>query len=291
MNFFLRVFLTFGLLCIFNPGYSSVSKKINPPGDSISPAEQKWIDSVFNSLTPDQRLGQLFMTAAWSNLGNKEKRRVSKLISQYQIGGLIFMQGSPVAQAGLTNYYQAISNTPLLISQDAEWGLGMRLDSAMTFPRQIALGAISDNELIYKMGFEIARQCKRIGVNIDFAPVVDVNTNPNNPAIGDRSFGDDKLNVSIKGMAYMDGLQSGGVMACAKHFPGHGNTSEDSHYTLPTVANRTATLDSVEFFPFKYLFHNGVQSAMVAHLFVSRSPTRRVTSFSTFYRNQLSPIC
>ena len=149
---------------------------------------------------------------------------------------VLFSQGGPVRQARLTNDYQKIAQIPLLIAMDAEWGIGMRLDSVMDFPRQLTLGAVRNNNLIYKMGEAIAEQCQRLGVHINFAPVVDVNSNPLNPVINDRSFGEDMYNVSNKGIAYMKGLQDNKVLACAKHFPGHGDTDKDSHKTLPSVA-------------------------------------------------------
>lgn len=234
-----------------------------------------WADSVFNVLTPDERLGQLFMMAAYSNKGPEEKQRITTLITKYKIGGLIFMQGGPGRQISLTNYYQGISKTPLLIAIDGEWGLSMRLDSTMNFPRQQMLGAIQNDSLIYLMGKEIAQQCSRIGVNINFAPDVDINNNAFNPVIGDRSFGDNKYNVAKKGIAYMKGLQDGGVIACAKHFPGHGDTDTDSHLALPVINASKQRLDTLELFPFKEMITEGVGSIMVAHLFVPALDTTK----------------
>ena len=151
-----------------------------------------WVDSVYNSLSDDERLGQLFMIAAYSNQGASHKKEIEEAINKYHIGGLIFMQGGPGRQAHLLNHYQAISKTPLLISMDAEWGLAMRLDSTVHFPKQMTLGAIQDDRYIYKMGEEIAKHCKRVGMQVNFAPVVDVNVNPNNPVICVRSFGENK---------------------------------------------------------------------------------------------------
>ncbi len=227
-----------------------------------------WADSIFNTLTPDERLGQLFMLAAYSNKGTEEKLNIAAMISKYKIGGLIFMQGGPGRQAALTNFYQNVSTVPLLIAIDGEWGLNMRLDSTMNFPKQQMLGAIQSDTLIYLMGKEIARQCKRIGVNVNFAPDVDINNNALNPVIGDRSFGENKYNVAAKGIAYMRGLQDGGVIACAKHFPGHGDTDADSHLTLPIIKASKERIDSLELFPFKEMINAGVGSMMVAHLFV-----------------------
>src|ERR1051325_3324203 len=184
----------------------------------------RWVDSVFNALTDEQRIAQLFMVAAYSNRDEKHQAQVDSLITNYGIGGLIFFQGSPLKQAQLTNHYQFLSKVPLFIAIDGEWGLAMRLDSTIAFPHQLTLGAHMDTKLIYQMGQDIARQCKRLGIQINFAPVADINSNPNNPIINDRSFGEDKLSVSLKALAYMEGLQNEGVMACAKHFPGHGDT-------------------------------------------------------------------
>ncbi len=235
----------------------------------------EWVDSVFNTLTSDERLGQLFMMAAYSNKGPEEKQQIASLINKYKIGGLIFMQGGPGRQISLTNYYQSISKVPLLIAIDGEWGLSMRLDSIMNFPRQQMLGAIQNDSLIYLMGKEIARQCRRIGVNVNFAPVVDINNNALNPVIGDRSFGDNKYNVAKKGIAYMKGMQDGGVIACAKHFPGHGDTDTDSHLALPVINTSKQKLDTLELFPFKEMINAGVGSMMVAHLFIPAMDTTK----------------
>lgn len=241
-------------------------EKKDPPFINDDKAAQRWVDSVFNKLTPDQRLGQLFMVAAYSNKGAEEKQRIAYLINTYNIGGLIFMQGGPLRQASLNNYYQNIAKVPLMIGMDAEWGLSMRLDSTPNFGRQLLWGAVSDDQLIYKTGLEIARECKRLGVHVSFSPVVDVNNNPRNPVIGDRSFGELKENVARKGIAYMQGLQDGGVLASAKHFPGHGDTDQDSHKTLPTITASRERLDSLELYPFRALINAGVGSVMVAHL-------------------------
>jgi beta-N-acetylhexosaminidase len=227
-----------------------------------------WADSVFNTLSPDERLGQLFMVAAWSNKGHEHTAELSALISKYGIGGLIFFQGGPIRQAHMTNTLQSVSKVPLLIAMDAEWGLGMRLDSTMSFPRQMMLGAIDNNQLIYRMGAEIARQMRRLGVQVNFAPVLDINNNPDNPVIGSRSFGEDRWNVSSKGLAYMLGMQDNKVLAVGKHFPGHGDTNVDSHYGLPVIPFSRERLDSLELFPFQHLINAGLGGIMSAHLHV-----------------------
>ncbi|WP_017731236.1 glycoside hydrolase family 3 N-terminal domain-containing protein [Nafulsella turpanensis] len=228
----------------------------------------RWVDSVMNSLDDEEKLGQLFMVAAYSNRDDDHFKELRKLVERQGIGGLIFFQGGPVRQALITNELQAEADVPLFIAMDAEWGLGMRLDSIPDFPRQMTLGAIQDNQLIYTMGAEIARQLKLLGVHINFAPVVDVNSNPENPVIGTRSFGEYKMNVARKGIAYMRGLQHNGVLASAKHFPGHGDTDTDSHLTLPVIRHNMERLKSVELYPFEQLIKDSLASIMVAHLHV-----------------------
>ncbi len=226
----------------------------------------KWADSVFNTMTPDERLGQLFMIAAYPEKGDADKQKVEKLIKRYKPGGLIFFQGTPEKQAKLTNYYQAISETPLMIAGDYEWGLHMRLRNTVNYPRQMMLGAIRNNMLINEFGQEIARQCKRIGININFAPVIDINNNSANPVINSRSFGEQKENVAEKGTAYMIGMQSNRILATGKHFPGHGDTNTDSHKDLPVIKHSQKRLDTLELYPFKQLIHNGLGAIMIAHL-------------------------
>lgn len=228
--------------------------------------DNRWADSVFKTLSPDERIAQLFMVAAYSNKDKAHVKEIKKLVDEYKIGGLIFFQGGPVRQAMLSNCYQSCSKVPLLISMDAEWGLAMRLDSTTKFPRQMTLGAIQNDSLIYQMGVEIARQTKRLGMQVNFAPDIDINNNPLNPVIGNRSFGENKLNVTKKALMYMKGMQDNHVLACGKHFPGHGDTDSDSHKTLPTIKSSRARLDTLELYPFKELIAQGLGSMMVAHL-------------------------
>lgn len=228
--------------------------------------QEKWVDSVFNDLTPEERLGQLFMVAAYSNRDEKHYKEIDKLISEYNIGGLIFFQGGAYRQARLNNRYQSKAKVPLAIAMDAEWGIGMRLDSILDFPKQMTLGAIQDNKWIYEMGKEVANQFKALNMHINFAPVVDVNVNPNNPVIGYRSFGEDKFSVSDKGIAYMKGMQDHGIMANAKHFPGHGDTDVDSHYDLPVINHSVERMSEIELYPFRELMKDSLMSVMVAHL-------------------------
>ncbi len=226
----------------------------------------EWTDSVFNSLDNDQKIAQLMVIRAHSNLGADHIAKVISEIKKYNVGSLCFFQGGPVRQANLTNYYQSIAKTPLLITIDGEWGLGMRLDSVTKFPYQLTLGAMNNEALVYEMGIAVGEQHKRMGVHVNFAPVVDINNNPNNPVIGYRSFGEDKYKVAKFGVAYMKGMQDAGIMACAKHFPGHGDVDVDSHLDLPVINKTREQLDSMELYPFRELFNAGVGSVMIAHL-------------------------
>lgn len=228
--------------------------------------KSKWVDSIYNSMTVQEKVGQLFMVAAYSNRDKNHVDSIQKLIKEYHIGGLIFFQGGPVRQAKLTNKYQSMAKVPLLIGIDAEWGLNMRLDSTVRFPYNMTLGAIKNEDVIKQIGSQIGKHCKQMGIHLNFAPVVDINTNSKNPIIGVRSFGEDKFNVTNKALAFTEGLQSEGVMACAKHFPGHGDTDKDSHKTLPTVSFSKERIDAVELYPYKELFKRGLAGVMVAHL-------------------------
>ena len=232
------------------------------------PTETEWVTAQLARLTPDQKLAQFFIVAAYSNKNESYYADLEKLISTYQPGGLLFFQGTPDRQAWLTNRYQAISPIPLFVTLDAESGLGMRLSGGMKFPAQMTLGAIRNNDLIRRMGAEIGRQCRRIGVHINFAPVIDVNSNPANPIIGSRSFGADPRNVAEKGMAYARGLRQAGVLASAKHFPGHGDTQADSHHTLPRVYGNATALNARELVPFRALVADSIGSVLVGHLHV-----------------------
>ncbi|MBW8686189.1 glycoside hydrolase family 3 N-terminal domain-containing protein [Chitinophaga rhizophila] len=227
-----------------------------------------WVDSVFESLDDNERIAQLIMIRAHSNLGADHIRKVVKDIRDNKVGGLIFFQGGPVRQANLTNYYQSISKTPLMIAIDGEWGLGMRLDSITSLPRNLMLGAVQDSSLAYEYGKHLAMQCRRLGIHVDYAPDMDVNNNPNNPVINDRSFGQDKYQVARLGVQVIKGMQDQNVMAVAKHFPGHGDTDVDSHYDMPVIRKTRAQLDSLELYPFRKAIEAGVQSIMMAHLYI-----------------------
>src|SRR5690606_15540530 len=228
--------------------------------------QSAWADSVFQTMSEEERIAQLIMIPVYSNKDRVHEDSISRLVREYKVGGLIYFQGGPVRQALMTNRFQKESKVPLMVSIDAEWGLGMRLDSTIRFPYQMALGGIEDESLIYEMGKEIARQSKRVGIQVNFAPVVDINNNPNNPVIGFRSFGEDKHNVSSKALAYMKGMQEQHVLASAKHFPGHGDTEVDSHYGLPVINFSRHRLDELELYPFEELMKEGLGSVMVAHM-------------------------
>lgn len=232
-------------------------------------ARQHWVDSVFSSLSEDQRIAQLMVVrvSARSDKGviwyDKE---VTENIKKYNIGALCLFQGNPVKQAEFINYFQSIAKTPLMVCVDGEWGLGMRFDSVANFPFQLTMGAMQDASLVYKVGTAIGEQCKRIGIHVNYAPVVDINNNPDNPVINFRSFGEDKYKVGLYGVQLMKGMQDVGVMACAKHFPGHGDVAVDSHLDLPVINKTRGSLDSLELYPFREMFKAGVGSVMIAHL-------------------------
>jgi len=237
--------------------------------------QKKWVDSIYNSMSIQEKVGQLFMVDVFSKDSKDKTDLINSLIKDYYIGGIIFSKGGPVRQAKLSNQYQKISKTPLLMAMDAEWGLAMRLDSTYAYPWNMTLGAIADNEIVYDIGKQIGAHVKRMGMHINFSPVVDINTNPDNPIIGNRSFGEDRDNVTNKALAYMRGMQSTGILANAKHFPGHGDTDLDSHKILPTISFTKKRLDSIELHPYKRLFQEGLSSVMVAHLNVPALEKRK----------------
>ena len=247
-----------------------------------------WADSVFKTLSPDEQIAQL-MVVRLSTFDPKTKAavffddKVDSLVKQYNIGGVCLFQGNPVKQASIINRLQADAKTPVLMSIDAEWGVGMRMtDSVLPLPHQMMMGAVSDAGIPYKYGQLVGQQCKRIGIQVNYAPVVDINNNPDNPVINDRSFGEDKYKVALFGTQYMKGMQDLGVMACAKHFPGHGDVSVDSHYDLPVINKTMAQLDSLELYPFREIFKAGIASVMIAHLYIPAidNTANRATSLS-----------
>ncbi len=247
-------------------------------------AQQKWVDTLINNMTIDDKIGQLFMVQAYSNKDSRHIDFIESLIDKYHIGGLIFMQGTPEKQAQLTNKYQSISKIPLLIGFDGEWGLDMRLKNTYRFPWNMTLGAIRDTNLIEDFGAQVGKHCKRLGIHINFAPVVDININPENPIIGNRSFGESRENVTEKALAFTRGMQRQHVLANAKHFPGHGDTASDSHHSLPVLEFSLERLDSIELYPYKQLFKNKLASVMVAHLSVKALESNAALPTSLSYK-------
>ncbi|MFM7016155.1 MAG: glycoside hydrolase family 3 N-terminal domain-containing protein [Bacteroidota bacterium] len=253
------------MLGISHLAYSQ-NVKYNPVFGSVESAQ--WADSIISTMTTEEKIGQLFMIDVFSNRDANYEASMVDLVSKYKLGGVIFFKGTPYRQALLTNNLQAQSRIPLLVGIDGEWGLNMRLDSTVRYPRQMTLAASSNPKLANVMGKSIAQNCKRLGIQINFAPAVDINTNPANPIICNRSFGERREEVTQFGLEYMNGMQAEHILACAKHFPGHGNTSADSHLELPVVTADSLQLDTVELFPFRQLIKAGVSSVMVAHLYV-----------------------
>jgi len=237
--------------------------------------QNHWVDSVYRKLSKKERIAQLFFVRAHTNRGQAYEDSVGYVIKNEQVGGLVFFQGGPVRQAELINRYQNLAKVPLLITQDGEWGLGMRLDSTISYPYQMTLGAIQDNTLIYKMGQFIAYDFKRMGMQMNLAPDMDVNNNPDNPVINFRSFGDNKYNVAAKGIAYMKGMQDGGILTTAKHFPGHGDTNVDSHLDLPLLPFDRKRLDTLEEYPFRQAIKAGISGVMIAHMDIPALDTTR----------------
>ncbi|WP_160067455.1 glycoside hydrolase family 3 protein [Sphingobacterium bovisgrunnientis] len=260
----LKPILAFSLALLTS--YGAMAQK-RPDFVKFINSDHKWVDSVFNSLTPKERIGQLFLVRAHTNLGQKFIDSVGTVVKNEQVGGLVVFQGGPVRHIDMINNYQKVSKVPLLVTIDGEWGLGMRLpDSTQSFPYQMTLGALQDNSLIYDMGRDAAKDFLRVGIHFNFAPTVDINNNPKNPVIGFRSFGDNKENVTVKSAAYMKGMIDGGVLASIKHFPGHGDTDVDSHYDLPKLGFTRQRLDELEIYPFKELIKQGASAVMVGHM-------------------------
>ena len=235
-------------------------------------AMSRWVDSVYVTLTQEQKVGQLFMPIAEPN--HSWKSKISGYIRNQHVGGLLFSKGTLAQQAQVTNYAQALSDVPLLIAVDGEWGLSMRLTDAPKFPQNIIIGAITDDSLLTLYGKEVAHQCRAMGIHVNFAPSIDVHTNPDNPVIGTRSYGENPVNVARQGIAYARGLEANGVMAVAKHFPGHGDTSDDSHKTLPTINHSRERLEEVELYPFREYVHAGLSGIMSGHLNVPQLKTK-----------------
>ena len=247
--------------------YSAQYQPKNISNSDIKKAND-WVDKTYNSLSQDEKLGQLFILALYTNKGEEFINQIRNIVKNDKIGGLILMQDDAAREINLVNEFQSQSKVPLMIGMDAEWGVFQRIAKAHKYPWAITLGAIQDKNLITEMSAKIAEDCKRMGVSWDFAPVVDVNTNPNNPIIGNRSFGSDVNNVVNSALAYSNGLQDNRILAAIKHFPGHGDTDKDSHLDLPVVSHNLERLEKIEIAPFKALMNKGIGGVMVAHLYV-----------------------
>jgi len=243
-------------------------------------AMNRWVDSIMATMSPSDRIAQLFVMAIDPRKVEDARVAVDRYVTRGRVGGLIFSEGTINNQATITNYAQQSSTIPLMISADAEWGLHMRLKDALTIPRNLYIGAIDDDRVFYQYGREVARQCKRIGIHVNFAPVLDVNDNPNNPVIGDRSFGEDPDLVARHAIAYARGLEDGGVIAVGKHFPGHGSASEDSHKTLPTIKKKMTEINTCELVPFRRFVDAGLSGILTAHLLVPAIDGKLPTSMS-----------
>ncbi|MCX7606714.1 MAG: serine hydrolase [Bacteroidia bacterium] len=269
-----RLFLAVGLLFAQYPAFPPSTEPKLPPFLRV---DEQWVQAQLGRMTLEEKIGQLLMVPAYSDPKKSNRKEIERWLIQYHIGGLIFMQGGPVAQVALTNTYQRISPFPLLIAMDAEWGPAMRLDSLPRFPNALTLGAVPEDSLIYKVARSIASQCRRLGVHINFAPVADINSNPENPVIGFRAFGADRHRVTQLSLLYMHGLQDEGVVAVAKHFPGHGDTYIDSHFDLPKILHDSLRLDSIELYPFRHLIREGLMGVMIGHLLVPTLDTFTAT--------------
>ena len=254
------------LLFLFFCGYTLFAQTPDPLLASNVKDQIKWVDSAYVSLSLEEKIGQLFMVMAFSEQGKEHFEKIANNIEEDKIGGVVFSLGGPLGQTNWLNQFQDKAKTPLLIGMDAEWGVAMRLDSVQAFPWNMTLGAIQENDIIEEIGFRIGEQAKRLGVHINFAPSVDINTNPSNPIIGNRSFGEDKNNVSEKGIVFIKGMHKAGVLSSAKHFPGHGDTETDSHLGLPSINFSKKRIHEIELYPFKKIIQEGVSSVMVAHL-------------------------
>ncbi len=255
------------IVALISPNVKAQYQPKNASKEDLKKAQQ-WVDTTYKNLSQDEKLGQLFIVALYTNRGEDYISQVRNIVTNDKIGGLILMQDDAAREINLVNEFQQKSKVPLMIGMDAEWGIYQRIATAHKFPWAMTLGAIQDKNLVYQMAAKIAEDCRRMGINWDFAPVVDVNTNPDNPIIGNRSFGSEVDNVITSALSYSNGLQDNNILAAIKHFPGHGDTSTDSHLDLPVVSHSTERLDAVELAPFKALMNKGIGGVMVAHLYV-----------------------
>ncbi|AZA92178.1 beta-hexosaminidase [Chryseobacterium nakagawai] len=255
------------IAALISPRINAQYQPKNTSKEDMKKAQQ-WVEKTYKNLSQDEKLGQLFIVALYTNKGEDYINQIRNIVANDKIGGLILMQDDAAREINLVNEFQQKSKIPLMIGMDAEWGLFQRIATAHKFPWAMTLGAIQDKNLVYQMSAKIAEDCHRMGINWDFAPVVDVNTNPNNPIIGNRSFGSEVDNVINSALSYSNGLQDNNILAAIKHFPGHGDTNTDSHLDLPVVSHNLDRLNSIELAPFKALMDKGIGGVMVAHLYV-----------------------
>lgn len=261
-----RIILFFSLTLISFIISTANGQQEDPP--FLKYLNHPWVDSVMNTLTLEEKTGQLIWIAAYSNRDISYDYELSNKVKELSIGGLVFFQGTARKQVEMINHLRNISRVPPIMALDGEWGAGMRLDGFLKFPYQMTLGAIRDDSLIYYMGRKIGSQFRKTGLNINLAPVADVNINPLNPVINYRSFGEEPENVKRKSLYFMRGMQDEGIIAVAKHFPGHGDTETDSHYDIPVVRHSRELLDSDDLFPFRALINNGVSGIMPGHIWI-----------------------
>jgi beta-glucosidase-like glycosyl hydrolase len=242
--------------------------------------KKQWVKSTMKTMTLREQIAQLFVVVCHPRQGEAHINSVMETIRNEQVGSIIWGQYTPTPYIHLLNTFQAQAKVPLLVTIDAEWGVAMRLDSVVRFPQQLTLGAIQDNQLIYEVGVEVAKQCNLTGIHVNYAPVVDVNNNPNNPVISMRSFGENKYKVTEKAFAYMKGMQDGGILTTLKHFPGHGDTDKDSHVEVPTILHDRNRLNDIELYPFRELIKRGATGVMTAHLLIPAIDQENIASQS-----------
>ena len=260
-SFFTLAFVSLMVTLPFNPIFSQT---VQVPW--LKYLRDPAVDSLLNSLSVSEMIAQSIWVEAWAGDDRNNFEAISDLVTNHGIGGVIFFEGSQDKQIEYTHRIDSLSKIPLIFAQDAEWGIGMRLKGIEDFPYQMTLGAVQDDSLLYRMGVAVAAQCRETGIDLNLAPVADVNNNPRNPVINYRSFGEDPQKVARKAAMYMKGMQDNGVMACAKHFPGHGDTETDSHFGLPVIKNGRERFNQVELVPFRYLIDQGVGAVMTAHI-------------------------
>jgi beta-N-acetylhexosaminidase len=276
MTGFKRIFL--GLIAVLLLSSAVTASAVTP--SMFNKVDRKamdtWVNSTFASLTPDERISQLIIMAVLPGYNDANKALIKQYVEEGKIGGIIYNEGNIMDEVRMTNYAQSLASVPLMVTVDGEWGLSMRFHNTPVFPRNLLLGSIDDDRLFYEYGREIARECKRVGIQVNFAPVLDVNDNPNNPVIGTRSFGECPEVVARHAIAFSKGMEDGGVLSVAKHFPGHGSTEVDSHKELPTVKKNMHELFTCELLPFREYINAGLSGILTGHLYVPAIDKRRI---------------